>query len=85
MQKFLQNAGATTSDNGKHGLQITSAAGKLKSYIPIPVSLAIEQPDAQDIAELVQQATKMKKSKQQQAGIIFYREPPDILFRMRMA
>ncbi|NEQ74939.1 MAG: hypothetical protein F6K23_18985 [Okeania sp. SIO2C9] len=85
VQKFLQKAGATTSDNGKHGLQITSAAGKLKSYIPIPVSLAIEQPDAQDVVDLVQQATKMKKSNQQQAGIIFYREPPDILFRLRMA
>ncbi|MGD1701271.1 HEAT repeat domain-containing protein [Dapis sp. BLCC M229] len=85
VQKFLQKAGAKTSNNGKHGLQITSATGKLKPYIPIPVSLAIEQPDAQDVVELVQQATKMKKSNQQQAGIILYREPPDTLFRMRMA
>ncbi len=84
VQKFLQKAGATTRDNGKHGLQITSAAGKLKSYIPIPVSLAIEQPDAEDVVEIVQQATKMKKSNQQQAGIIFYREPPDTLFRVEM-
>lgn len=85
VQQFLQKAGATTSDNGKHGLQITSAAGKLKSYIPMPVSLAIEQPDAEDVVELAQQANKMKKFNQQQAGIILYREPPDTLFRMRMA
>ncbi|GGA49587.1 HEAT repeat domain-containing protein [Okeania sp. KiyG1] len=84
IQKFLQKAGATASDNGKHGLQITSAEGKLKPYVPLPVSFATEQPDAQDIVDLVQQATKMKKSNQQQAGIIFYREPPDTLFRVEM-
>lgn len=85
VEKFLQKAGATTSSNGKHGLQITSATGQLKSYIPIPVSLAIGKPDDQDVVELTKQATKMKKSSQQQAGIILYREPPDTLFRIRMA
>ncbi len=85
VQQFLQKAGATTRANGKDGLQITAASGRLKPYIPMAVSLAIEQPDEHDVVELVQQAGKMNKSSQQQAGILLYREPPDTLFRMRMA
>jgi hypothetical protein len=85
VQQFLQKAGATTRANGKDGLQITAAPGRLKAHVPMAVSLAVEQPDDRDVVELVQQAGKMNKSSQQQAGILFYREPPDTLFRMRMA
>ncbi|MEG4277784.1 hypothetical protein QUA62_09925 [Microcoleus sp. MON1_C1] len=39
VEQFLKQAGATTQRDGQHGLQITSAAGRLKSYIPLPVTI----------------------------------------------
>ncbi|NET62363.1 MAG: hypothetical protein F6K47_41555 [Symploca sp. SIO2E6] len=85
VQQFFQQAGATTQLDGKHRLRITAAPSRLKPYVPMPVSLAIEQPEEQDVVELVQQAAKINKSSQQQAGILLYRQPPDTLFRLRMA
>lgn len=85
VQQFLNQAGTNTNRQGKNGLLVTSAPGRLKPYTPLPVKLVTEQPIDQDVTELVEQSTKLKKQNQQQAGMILYQEPPDTLFRMRMA
>jgi HEAT repeats len=84
VQQFLKQAGATTQRDGQHSLQMTSAPGRLKSYTPLPVSFA-DAPIDRDVTELVQSSTRLAGKRPQQAGILLYREPPDTLFRMRMA
>lgn len=84
VQQFLKQAGATTQRDGQHGLQMTSAPGRLKSYIPLPVTFA-DEPVDRDVTELVQSSARLAGKRPQQAGILLYREPPDTLFRMRMA
>jgi hypothetical protein len=82
-QQFLRQAGAATSRD-KRALQVTSIPGRLKSYAPLPVMFAA-QPVDRDVTELVQNAAQLGGNHQQQAGMLFYQEPPDALFRMRMA
>jgi HEAT repeats len=84
IQQFLKQAGATTQRNGTRGLQMTSAPGRLKSYTPLPVAFAGEPID-RDVTELVQSSVRLGGKRAQQAGMLLYREPPDTLFRMRMA
>ena len=76
VEQFLKQAGATTQRDGQHGLQMTSAPGRLKSYIPLPVTFA-EEPVDRDVAELVQSSARLAGKRPQQAGILLYREPPD--------
>ncbi|HSF74968.1 MAG TPA: HEAT repeat domain-containing protein [Microcoleus sp.] len=84
VEQFLKQAGATTQRDGQHGLQMTSAPGRLKSYLPLPVTFA-DEPVDRDVTELVQSSARLAGKRPQQAGILLYREPPDTLFRMRMA
>jgi len=84
VEQFLKQAGATTQRDGQHGLQMTSAPGRLKSYIPLPVTFA-DEPADRDVTDLVQSSARLAGKRPQQAGILLYREPPDTLFRMRMA
>lgn len=84
VEQFLRQAGATTQRDGQHGLQMTSAPGRLKSYLPLPVTFAGEPAD-RDVTDLVQSSARLAGKRPQQAGILLYREPPDTLFRMRMA
>ncbi len=84
IRQFLTQAGATTRRDGRHGLQITSVPGRLKPYTPLPVMFADEPIDG-DVTELVQASVRLAGKRPQQAGMLLYREPPDTLFRMRMA
>ncbi|MEQ9357029.1 HEAT repeat domain-containing protein [Coleofasciculus chthonoplastes] len=85
VQQFCQHTGATTSRQGKRSLKLTSIPGRLKSYTPLPIMLTLDQPVAEDVTELVKQSSQLTGNSQQKAGIMLYREPPDTLFRMRMA
>jgi len=85
VQQFFQHAGATTSRQWKRCLKLTSIPGRLKSYTPLPIMLTLDQPVAEDVTELVKQSSQLTGNSQQKAGILLYREPPDTLFRMRMA
>ncbi|MEQ8957685.1 MAG: hypothetical protein RLP02_07145, partial [Coleofasciculus sp. C2-GNP5-27] len=85
VQQFFQHTGATTSRQGKRCLKLTSIPGRLKSYTPLPIMLTLDQPVAEDVTELVKQSSQLRGNSQQKAGILLYREPPDTLFRMRMA
>ncbi len=85
VQQFFQHTGATTSRQGKRCLKLTSIPGRLKSYTPLPIMLTLDQPVAEDVTELVKQSSQLTGNSQQKAGILLYREPPDTLFRMRMA
>jgi hypothetical protein len=83
-QQFLIQVGAVTSREERCALRVQSVPGRLKSYAPLPVMFT-DQPVDQDIIELVQHAAQLGENRQQQAAILLYREPPDTLFRMRMA
>jgi hypothetical protein len=47
--------------------------------------LTLDQPVDEDVTELVKQSSQLTGNSQHKAGILLYREPPDTLFRMRMA
>ncbi|MEQ8998953.1 MAG: HEAT repeat domain-containing protein [Coleofasciculus sp. B1-GNL1-01] len=85
VQEFFQHTGATTSRQGKRSLKLISIPGRLKSYTPLPIMLTLDQPVAEDVTELVKQFSQLTDNSQQKAGILLYQEPPDTLFRMRMA
>ncbi|MEQ8537937.1 MAG: HEAT repeat domain-containing protein [Coleofasciculus sp. D1-CHI-01] len=85
VQQFFQHTGATTSRQRKRCLKLISIPGRLKSYTPLPIMLTLDQPVAEDVTELVKQSSQLTGNSQQKAGILLYREPPDTLFRMRMA
>jgi len=84
-QRFLVQAGATVSREGKRGLRIIDASGRLKLFAPLPVLLGIDKPTAQDVTELVHYAQRLGGNRQKRAGVFLYREPPDTMFRVRMA
>ncbi|MEQ8753901.1 MAG: HEAT repeat domain-containing protein [Coleofasciculus sp. G1-WW12-02] len=85
VQQFFQHAGATTSRQGKRSLKLTSIPGRLNSYTPLPIMLTLDQPVDEDVTELVKQSSQLTGNSHQKAAILLYREPPDTLFRMRMA
>lgn len=82
-QQFLKQTGAITSRE-ERVLRVTSVPGRLKSYTPLPVMFAA-QPVDQNVTELMQHTAQLGGNRQQQAAMLLYREPPDTLFRMRMA
>ena len=84
-KQFLEQTGATLNRDGKRSLRVVSAAGRLKSLTPFPVLLAIDQPTAEDVTELMQSAERLGGERQKYSGILLYRESPDTLFRVRMA
>jgi len=84
-QRFLGQAGATVTWEGKRGLRIVAASGRLKSFAPLPVVLAIDKPTAQDVTELVHHAQRLGGDRQKRAGVLLYHQPPDTMFRVRMA
>ena len=93
VQQFLQQAGAQTARSGKRGLKLVAVPGKLKTYVPLPVLLAIDRPVDLDVTELMKTAMQLARVQSPdgearstpQAGILLYQEAPDTLFRMRMA
>ncbi|OKH30225.1 hypothetical protein NIES2119_31320 [[Phormidium ambiguum] IAM M-71] len=85
IEQFLEQAGVQVKRENKQVLRVVAASGRLKSLSPLPVLLAMGQPTAQDVTELMQCAERLGSERQQRSGILLYRQSPDTLFRVRMA
>lgn len=85
-QQFLEKAGAAVRRRGDRGFEIISAPlGKLTPFVPLPVLLASDSSDDEDVAELARSFQPSSGNQRWVAGILFYNQPPDALALNRMA
>jgi hypothetical protein len=84
LKQFFKHTDTEFSRNGKRCLKVTKASGRLAQFVPFPVLIVIDKPTAKDVTNLYELANQVDINKKH-AGILIYREPPDTIFRIRMA
>lgn len=84
-EQFFQMAGATVHPLGIQSLKLSHLPGKLATFSPLPVTLLLQQPLEDDVADLAKRAKQLTKIEASQVAILIYKENPNALFRMRIA
>lgn len=82
---FFEKVGAEIEFYNRQSLRIISISGLLNAYVALPVLLIDAQPTEHDVTRLVELAQQQVLNRTNYAGILLYRDPPDTLFRIKMA
>lgn len=85
VEQFFQRAGATVHTLGIQSLKLSHLPGKLAAFSPLPVTLLLQQPLDDDVADLARRAKQLTKIEASHVAILIYKENPNALFRMRIA
>ena len=82
---FLQLIDAKIKLGTEQYLTIETIEGSLRNYGPLVAWITINEPNDQDIVQLLEISKQLERKNTGQVGLLFYRVPPDTTVRMEMA